>query len=167
MDIPYFREIIRKNYEQDIAFKYCVKQHLQKQGVMEGNILLLQSAFVYHTLGIYQILRSIGYHVYLLSSRKFEEYFDGYVSSQDIFYFEEGAFVYALQDGIRSNIKERITFAGSIVPFSFGPSTVKHIDDYTDALRTAEDISGKILGIINIRREFIEPEYDIWDDDAR
>lgn len=167
MDIPYFREIIRKNYEQDIAFQYCVKENLSRQGIVEGNILLLQSAFVYHTLGIYQILKQLGYHVYILSSRKFKEYFDDYVPKQNIFYFDENAFEYALQDEIRRDIKERVTFTGSMVPFSFGPSTVKHIDDYTDALRTAEDISGKILGIINIRREFIEPEYDIWDDNVK
>ena len=153
MDIPYFREIVRKNYQQDVAFKYSVKNHLTAEGIKAGNILLLQSAFVYHTLGIYQILTSLGYHVYLLSSSKFKDYFTDYVPGHDVFYFDEGAFEYALQEGIRKKLKEKIVFAGSIVPFSFGPSTVKHIDDYTDALRTAEDIGGRILGTSNIRRQ--------------
>lgn len=167
MDIPYFREIIRKNYEQDLAFKYSVREYLIKQGVQDGNILLLQSAFVYHTLGIYQVLTSLGYHVQILSSCKFKEYFTDYVPTEDTYYFEEGAFEYALQGDIRERIKDETRYEGCIVPFSFGPSTVKHIDDYTDALRTAEDVGGKILGIINIRRKFIKPEYDIWDDSVR
>lgn len=167
MDIPYFREIIRKNYEQDLAFKYNLREHLGKQGIQGGNILLLQSAFVYHTLGIYQVLTNLGYQVQILSSKKFGEYFTDYVPDEDIYYFEEGAFEYALQEEIRKKIKSEVKYEGCIVPFSFGPSTVKHIDDYTDALRTAEDVGGRILGIINIRRKFIEPEYDIWDDNAR
>ena len=167
MNIPYFREIIQKNYEQDIAFKYRIKEHLIKQGVEDGNILLLQSAFVYHTLGIYQILTKLGYHVYILSSIKFKDYFDGYAPEQNTYYFSDGAFEYALQKDIRKKVKDEVKLAGCVVPFSFGPSTVKHIDDYTDALRTAEDVGGSILGIINIRRNFIEPEYDIWDDNAK
>lgn len=167
MDIPYFREIVCKEYEQDAALKYRIKERLMGQGVYKGNILLLQSAFVYHTLGIYQILTGLGYRVYLLSSKKFREYFNNYVPETDVFYFDEGAFEYAQQNDIRKQVKQKIQFEGCIVPFSFGPSTVKHIDDYTDALRTAEDVGGRILGIINIRRNFIEPEYDIWDDNAK
>lgn len=167
MDIPYFREIVCKNYKQDAAFCCRLENHLRTIGVTAGNILLLQSAFVYHTLGIYQLLTDLGYHVYVLSSQKFKEYFDGYVPDTDIYYFCEGAFEYALQQDIREKIKSEIRFEGCVVPFSFGPSTVKHIDDYTDALRTAEDVGGRILGIINIRRKFIEPEYDIWDDNAK
>lgn len=167
MDIPYFREIIRRNYEQDIALKSGIQERLLEQDVKSGNILLLQSAFVYHTLGIYEILNNLGYQVYVLSSSKFKEYFDNYVPEQNMLYFNEGAFEYAMQEDLRKDIKSNIEFAGSIVPFSFGPSTVKHIDDYTDALRTAEDVGGRTLGIINIRRRFIEPEYDIWDDNAK
>ena len=167
MDIPYFREIIRRNYEQDIVLKSGIQKRLLEQDVKSGNILLLQSAFVYHTLGIYEILKNLGYQVYVLSSSKFKEYFDNYVPEQNMFYFDEGALDYANQSELRKSLKDKVKFVGSIVPCSFGPSTIKPIDDYTDALKCAEDIGGKILGIINIRRRFIEPEYDIWDDNAK
>lgn len=163
-DIPYFRNTIWKNYENDLSFRHSLRERLSKEGVENGNILLLQSAFVYHTLGIYHVLRTLGYQVYILSSEKFREYFDDIVQPDRITYFQEGAFEYKQQEEIRERMREKADFAGAIVPFSFGPSTIKPIDDYTDALRIAENISGKILGIINIRRNFIEPEYDIWKD---
>lgn len=162
MDISYFKSIVYKDYERDLCFVQMLKDKLLQNGVEKGNILLLQSAFVYHTLGIYHVLRQLGFSIYVLSSRKFEPYFVDDI--EDVIYFEEGAFEYDLQDKIRAEVRGKARFVGAIVPFSFGPSTVKPIDDYTDALRTAENIAGKILGIINIRRRFIEPEYDIWKD---
>lgn len=164
-DIPYFRNIIWKDYEKDLKFRHLLQEKLADEGVKSGeNILLLQSAFVYHTLGIYHVLKNLGYQIYILSSHKFKNYFDDVIESDRLICFEEGAFEYDQQETVRNKVRKKAEFAGTIVPFSFGPSTVKHIDDYTDALRTAENITGKILGIINIRRNFIEPEYDIWEE---
>lgn len=163
MNIGLFRDRIWENYLRDNVFVQKLKEKLLAQGIKnESNVLLLQSAFVYHTLGIYKILKIIGINVYLMSSEKFRNYFDDILDLNHLQYFSEGAFEYSQQKEIREKLKQKIKFDGAIVPFSFGPSTVKPIDDYTDALRTAEDVGGRILGIINIRREFIEPEYDIW-----
>lgn len=79
-------------------------------------------------------------------------------------YFDGEGFRYEQQEALRTEIRKQVHFAGTVVPVSRGPSTLKRIDDYTGVLRTAQDITGKILGIINIRRRFVEPEYDIWRD---
>lgn len=165
MNIPYFRELIRNDYLSDKTLKRKLSERLTKEKIGDKPILLLQSAFVYHTLGLYYLLKEMRYNVYVLSSYKFEEYFDGVVDNNKLFIHKDEAFRYQSQEEMRKKVKENTIFAGAIVPFSFGPSTVKHIDDYTDALKTAEDLGGKILGIINIRREFIETEYDIWEDE--
>lgn len=167
IDIPYFRDIIWRDYEKDLVFTYALKEKLFKCGVENGNILLLQSGYVYHTLGIYRILKKLGYEVYIISSNKFEVYFNDVTIPERIIYFEEDFFEYEIQESMRKKVRGCADFAGAIVPFSFGPSTVRKIDNYTDALRTAEDIAGRILGIINVRRNFIKPEYDIWDDNAK
>ena len=127
-------------------------------------VLLLQSAYVYHTIGIWRVLEVLGYQTYVLSSSIFREYFDGMVCGERMLYFDGEGFRYEQQEALRTEIRKQAHFAGTVVPVSRGPSTLKRIDDYTGVLRTAQDITGKILGIINIRRHFVEPEYDIWRD---
>ncbi len=163
MDVPYFRNKIFENYLSDLPFINDIKMKLESQKIKNKNILILQSAFVYHTLGIIKILQSLGYNTYVLSSSKFKDYFSDWLPSEWVFYFDDGAFEYESQKMMREKLKIQFDFAGAIVPFSFGPSTVKPIDDYSDAIKTAEDIGGRLLGIINIRRKFIELEYDLWE----
>jgi hypothetical protein len=163
IDIPYFRDKVFDNYNNDDDFKTRLQQRLQEKGIVEGsNLLVLQSAFVFHTLSIVRLLHNMGHSVYVMSSEKFREYFANWVKNENISYFSDSHFNFTAQSELREELKCQKKFDGAIVPFSFGPSTVKFIDDYTDALRTAENIGGRILGIVNIRRRFVEPEYDIW-----
>lgn len=162
MDIKYFRKQVWDNYEADVDFVNRLKEKLHSQGICEGKILLLQSAFVYHTLGIKKVLDNLGYEVYLISNEKFKPYFEDIIENDKVVYFDESHFRYDLQEKTRKIMKDKTSFVGAVVPFSFGPSTIKPIDDYTDALKTAEDVTGKILCTVNIRREFIEAEYDYW-----
>ncbi len=161
-NIALFRDRIWDNYLKDNDFQNALKLHLAERNLSGNKLLLLQSSFVYHTLGILKSLQEQGYEVYVVSNKKFKPYFDEVLDDEHIVFFTESHFRYEQQVAMREELKKRAEFTGAIVPFSFGPSTVKPIDDYTDTLKTAEDITGKILGIINIRREFIEPEYDIW-----
>ncbi len=164
-DIRYFRRIVCKEYEKDLVFCSALRNKLEEQGVKKGSfVLLLQSAYVYHTIGIWRVLEVLGYQTYVLSSSIFREYFDGMVCGERMLYFDGEGFRYEQQEALRTEIRKQAHFAGTVVPVSRGPSTLKRIDDYTGVLRTAQDITGKILGIINIRRHFVEPEYDIWRD---
>jgi len=166
IDIPYFRDKVFADYEADKLFKEKLTARLGERGLKTGDTLLvLQSAFVFHSLSIIRLLEDMGYIVYVISSEKFYEYYSEWMPSEKVTYFTESHFDYAAQSEMRKGIKRRIKFDGAIVPFSFGPSSVKYIDDYTDALRTAADIGGRIIGIINIRRQFIESEYDIWENE--
>ncbi|GHT01607.1 hypothetical protein AGMMS50276_29970 [Synergistales bacterium] len=166
IDIPYFRERVFMDYNADETFKSGLKKRLKALAPNGGNIVVLQSAFVFHTLSIGKLVEEMGYDVYIISSSKFKDYLQGWFPEKRLVFFsEESHFNYSAQMNLRNKVKACANFVGSIVPFSFGPSSVKVMDDYTDALRTAEDVGGRILGIINIRRQFIESEYDIWADD--
>ncbi|PIE62663.1 MAG: hypothetical protein CSA25_04165 [Desulfobacter postgatei] len=162
-DIAYFRNKVFDNYNNDSDFKTRLRQRLREKNIKpKANLLVMHSAFVFHTLSIVRLLQNMGHNVYVIGSEKFKEYFTDWVKHERISYFSNSHFDFACQSELREEIKCHNKFDGAIVPFSFGPSTVKFIDDYTDTLRTAEDVGGRILGIINIRRQFIEPEYDIW-----
>ncbi|ATD81544.1 MULTISPECIES: hypothetical protein [Desulfovibrio] len=163
-DIPCLREKAYRSYAEDIAFVQRLRQRLEDTSPSGSTLLVTHSAFIFHTLSIARLITEMGYGVHVVSTEKFKEYFFDWLPEEACTYFEQSHFSYQEQQDIRANIKARQQFAGAIVPYSFGPSTVKPIDDYTDALRTAEDIGGTIVGIINIRRQFIELEYNIWQD---
>lgn len=163
-DIPCLRQKAYDVYAGDRDFVARLRRHLGDRVAPGGTLLVTHSAFVFHTLSIVRLVQEMGYGVHVLSNEKFAEYFSGWLPEDSCTYFRESHFSHERQRGLREELKSRKTFCGSLVPYSFGPDTVKPIDDYTDALRTAEDIGGRIVGIINIRRRFIKPEYDIWQD---
>ena len=164
-DIPFLRQEAYESYQNDKMFVQSLKLRLQGVVTSDKVIFVPHSAFVFHSLSIIKLLQELGYEVFSMSSRKFAPYFDGWLEDSHIVFFDETHFSFDRQESIRRTLRESTHFAGAIVPFSFGPARVKPIDNYTDALRTAEDVAGRLLGIINIRREFIEPEYDIWKED--
>jgi hypothetical protein len=165
IDIPFFRDKVFTEYNNDHPFKERLRKRLHEQGVKEGSTLLvLQSAFIFHSLSIMRLLEDMGHVVYTISNIKFRDYLTGWVPDERVFYFLESHFSYEAQSALHGKIKERVQFDGAVVPFSFGPGSVKPIDNYTDALKTAYAVGSRIIGIINIRRHFIEPEYDIWND---
>ncbi len=163
-DISVYSQSVFNNYNSDNEFKKNLRLQLETQNVQRGSkILVLQSAFIFHTLSIIRLIELLEYEVHVISSENFRDYFKDWIAPENITYFDDSHFTYDKQQKLRDKIKESGEFVGSIVPFSFGPSSIKPIDDYTNALKTAEDVGGRILGIINIRREFIEPEYNIWE----
>lgn len=161
-DIPYLRQEAYASYRDDKPFVQRLKQRLQGMVPPGSAIFVPHSAFVFHSLSIIRIVQELGYEVFSMANRKFSAWFEGWIDSSHMAFFDESHFSFARQADIRRALREGTGFAGALVPFSFGPASVKPVDDYTDALRTAEDVAGKLLGIVNIRREFIEPEYDIW-----
>lgn len=168
VDIPRLREDAFAAYAEDEYFTEALRQRMQDCGIAPGAKLFVpQSAFVFHTLSIVRLLENMGYVVYVASNRKFQPYFNGWLAEERCHYFDISHFDYSTQAEFRKNLCATASFVGSVVPFSFGPSSIKYIDDYTDALRTAEEVGGRILAVINIRRQFIEPEYDIWAGDEQ
>ena len=165
-DIPYLRQEAYKSYRDDKQFVLRLKQRLQGMVPLGNAIFVPHSAFVFHSLSLIKLVQELGYEVFSMSNRQFGPYFEGWIEPDHIIFFDESHFSFEDQKGIRSKLREECDFAGALVPFSFGPASVKPIDDYTDVLRTAEDVAGKLIGIVNIRREFIEPEYDIWKEGA-
>lgn len=164
-NIVYFRERIREEFLSDLALRERLSRQLLAQNACEGsNILLLQSAYIYMTLGIYHILKALGYQISVVSSRNFESYFRDVVPAERLFLFEEESFQYERQAELRDRVRDSAAFRAAVVPFSFGAGSVKPIDNYGSALRTAEKISGAKPVIVNIRRELIRPEYDIWEE---
>lgn len=161
-DIPFLRQEAYASYRDDKMFVQRLKQRLQGMADPGSAIFVPHSAFVFHSLSIIRLVQDLGYAVFSMASRKFAPYFAGWLDADHVVFFEESHFSFADQADIRRTLRDSANFAGAVVPFSFGSGTVKPIDDYTDALRTAEDVTGRLLGIINIRREFIAPEYNIW-----
>lgn len=161
-DIPFLREEAYTSYRDDRMFVQRLKQRLQGMITPGSAIFVPHSAFVFHSLSIIKLVQELGYNVFSMANRKFAAYFEDWIDSNHMAFFDESHFSFDKQHDIRQKLREEANFSGALVPFSFGPAGVKPIDDYTDALRTAEDVAGKLLGIVNIRREFIEPEYDIW-----
>lgn len=164
-DISFLRQEAYASYKDDKQFIQRLKHRLQGVVAPGSAIFIPHSAFVFHTLSIIKLVQELGYEVFSMANKKFAAYFEGWIAPDHIVFFDESHFAFAKQADIRCVLREERNFAGALVPFSFGPASVKPIDDYTDALRTAENVAGKLLGIVNIRREFIEPEYDIWKED--
>ena len=122
--------------------------------------MLTHSAFIFHTTSIGKILEREGYNIKIISSRKFKEYFENWFDINDVYYFEDNLFNFKNIKPLLDDIKKKNEFIGSIIPFFPGASTVKEIDAYTEVFKSAEYVAGKIIGIINIRRNFVDIEYN-------
>ncbi|MDR3000282.1 MAG: hypothetical protein LBU89_03365 [Fibromonadaceae bacterium] len=163
MDIPYLKQNIFEDYSKDDCFKKKLQIHFDSLGVIKekANILLLQIGTPFHTLGIYKILKDFNCHVHLLSSKTTSEFFSEF-SANDVTFFDEERYNYDSLLEIRQNLKKLLKWDGFIMPYARSGSSIKPVDNYTDCLKTAQNIADKSLGIINIKRQLVEPDYDIW-----
>lgn len=161
LDIEFFRKEIYENYLSDTEFLKRLEERLMECQVKKGDtILVTHSAFIFHTTSIIKILENLGYDIRVVSSKKFKAYFVDWIDDKKVFYFEGGLFKFDEIQSVLEEMKSGTTFVGAIIPFFPGASTVKEIDAYTDVLKSAKYIAKNILGIINIRREFVDIEYE-------
>lgn len=163
IDIPYFRERVYESYRCDSEFCLKLKVRLKQQGIMPGEpVLVFHSAFVYHTLSIIRILQDMGYPVYALASEKFREHYQGWLMPEQQIFFKAPSFQLDLLKEDLDRVKKMESWGGILLPCYLGGSSLKPIDDYTGVLECAS-YTGRILGIINIRRQFITPDYESWE----
>lgn len=161
INIDLYRNEIYDNYINDNDFIERLKIKLNSEAVKKKDtILLTHSAFIFHTTSIGKILEREGYNIKIISSKKFKEYFENWFDINDVYYFEDNLFNFKNIKPLLDDIKKKNEFIGSIIPFFPGASTVKEIDAYTEVFKSAEYVAGKIIGIINIRRNFVDIEYN-------
>ncbi len=162
VDIPYFRQTVYTAYKRDRDFCTRLKLRMeQRQPDRTKPIIVPHAALAYHTLSIVKMLQEMGYTVYTLASEKFRSHYQGWLEPRYQLFFEFPAFRYGAMQKWLEEIRDYQDWGGVLVPCSYGCSSLKPIDDYTDVLKCMS-VLGEILGIVNIRRQFIEPEYNIW-----
>ena len=110
---------------------------------------------VFHTMSIAEILKELGYEVFILTSDKFKEFFSVIVNDENIILFNESHFDFKKQNKLLENIKEKYKFNSAIVPLTIRVGEVKKVDDNLEIIKTANYLGDGNFFIINIKRDII------------
>ena len=149
-------QIVDREFLKD-EFCHRFAAIMAERASSRDNILVTQSASYFLTRALIQVLIRLDFTVYLLTHKRFESYFRDILPSDRIVEFSncDQIRLEALVE-LCDKTKNKIAFAGAVVPYSSPRQIIEPEDGYQDIEKVAVAMAGRILCGVNLKRQFVD-----------
>jgi hypothetical protein len=150
-------QVVDRDFLEDDEFCHQFAATMAERVSPKTNILVIQSASYFLTRALIQVLIRLDFTVYLLTHKRFESYFRDILPSDRIVEFSNCDQIrFEALVELCDKTKNKIAFAGAVVPYSSPRGIIEPEDGYQDIEKVAVAMAGRILCGVNLKRQFVD-----------
>jgi hypothetical protein len=146
---------------QDHAFRDRFDLVLSQAAPRNSPLLVTQSASMFLTRALLQLLTDLGHTPHLLCHRRFADFFQDVLPDNQIWTFDHCPRIQlAPLKPLLERISNQVTFAGAVVPYSTPRNVVEPEDGYQEIEQVAASLAGRVICRVNLKRRFVTGHSD-------